>query len=71
MRGYPRFSSNGIEVSTLFNPDIKPGGQVQVDSTLTMACGKWLVSDATHALESEMPGGAWFSRILGRPTTYG
>lgn len=67
MRGYPRFTSNGIEVSTLFNPDIKPGGKVQVESTLTMACGKWLVTDGTHVLESETPGGAWFTRVLGAP----
>lgn len=65
MRGYPRYSSNGIEVATLFNPRIKPGGQIQVQSQLQMACGTWLVSNATHVLESETPNGQWFTGILG------
>ncbi|MBB0026832.1 baseplate hub protein [Ralstonia pickettii] len=67
MRGYPRYSSNGVEVSTLFNPQIKPGGQIEIQSQLQMACGKWLVSNATHILESETPNGQWFTGILARP----
>ena len=67
MRGYPRYSSNGIEVSTLFNPRIKPGGQIRVESQLQMACGTWLVSNATHVLESETQNGPWFTGVLGRP----
>lgn len=71
MRGYPRFASNGIEVSMLWSPQIKPGGKVQVQSALTMACGTWLVSNAMHTLESETPNGQWFTRILGVPLPNG
>lgn len=65
--GYPAFSSNGISLTTLFNPQIKPGGQVQVKSTLPVANGTWFVSEVVHQLESETPNGQWFSRVLGRP----
>lgn len=67
MIGYPTFSSNGLGLTTLFNPDIKPGGYVQVQSTLKVACGKWYVPSVAHSLESETPGGNWFTEILGQP----
>jgi hypothetical protein len=67
MRGYPKFSSNGIAVSTLFNPEIRPGGQVQVQSSLPMANGTWLVTQASHVIESETPNGQWFTSVLGQP----
>jgi hypothetical protein len=60
---YPRFTSNGLELSTEFNPSIKVGGTVQVQSSLPVACGMWTVFRLTHALESETPGGAWFSDL--------
>ena len=67
MRGYPRFSSNGLSVSTLFNPSIKVGGNVQVKSALPVACGTWTVFQVAHALESEIPNGQWFTDFTGYP----
>lgn len=67
MVGYPAFSSNGIALTTLFNPHIKPGGQVQVQSSLPIANGVWLVSEVAHTIESETPNGQWFTRVLGKP----
>lgn len=69
MVGYPAFSSNGISLTTLFNGQIKPGGQVQVQSSLPVANGTWFVSEVTHMLESETPNGQWFTRVLGKPMT--
>jgi hypothetical protein len=67
MVGYPRFVSNGLQVSTEFNPAIKVGGNVQVQSSLPVACGIWTVTNLTHALESETPNGAWFSEFGAYP----
>ncbi|EIF30972.1 hypothetical protein BCh11DRAFT_06484 [Burkholderia sp. Ch1-1] len=67
LAGYPTFSSNGLGLTTLFNPQIKPGGVVQVESSLTVANGKWLVMQVQHALQSETPGGQWFTQIVGVP----
>lgn len=67
--GYPTYSSHGIGLTTLFNPGIKPGGSIEVDSSVTVACGTWNVVSVSHSLESRRPGGAWFSTIIaGRPT---
>lgn len=67
MVGYPTFASNGLSLTTLFNPSIKPGGVVQVDSALKVACGKWTVLQVSHSLQSETPNGQWFTTILGVP----
>jgi len=69
MVGYPVFSSNAIMVRSLFNPHVRPGGKVEVQSSLPMASGTWLVSDVTHTLESETPNGQWFTDVLAKPVS--
>jgi len=61
--GYPAFSGNGIVVTTEFNPDFQLGGRVDVTSDLTVACGIWNIFSVVHELESESPGGPWFSQV--------
>lgn len=63
MVGYPSFSSQGIVLTTLFNPDIALGRRVDVASDLTVACGIWNVFSIAHALESETPNGHWFTQL--------
>jgi len=62
MVGYPAFSSQGIVITSLFNPNIRLGGRVEVDSDLTVAKGIWNVYRIIHAIESETPNGQWFSQ---------
>lgn len=61
--GYPQHTENGIRLTTLFNPSITFGGQVQVESALTPAAGTWTVFSLAHELEAETPGGAWFTHL--------
>jgi baseplate hub protein gp41 len=63
MVGYPIFSSSGVTVNSLFIPNIKQGGQVTIDSEIQVACGTWRIASLAHALESERPGGAWFTQL--------
>lgn len=63
MVGYPSFSSQGIVLTTLFNPDIQLGRRVEVSSDLTVACGLWNVFSVAHILESETPNGQWFTQV--------
>jgi hypothetical protein len=63
MAGYPVFSGNGIVLTTEFNPDLALGGQVNVTSSLTVANGVWNIFSIVHQLESETPGGQWFSQV--------
>ncbi|NPT59112.1 baseplate hub protein [Paraburkholderia elongata] len=67
MVGYPTFSSNGLMVTTMFNPSVVIGGVIQVQSSITPASGKWIATQISHSLESETPGGQWFTHILGVP----
>jgi hypothetical protein len=67
MVGYPMFSSNGLMVTTMFNPSIKIGGQVQVQSSILPPSGKYTVVQISHSLESITPDGQWFTHILAVP----
>jgi hypothetical protein len=68
MIGYPKFSSSGIQVATLFNPALKNGGRAQVQSSITAACGIWTTVQVAHSLDSETPNGHWFSTFLAVPS---
>lgn len=62
MVGYPVHTQGGIQFTTLYNPSIVFGGRVRIRSELTPAIGDtWVPAIVTHELESEMPGGKWFT----------
>jgi uncharacterized membrane protein len=61
MVGYPTVSSKNLAVKTVFNWNIRVGGFVQLQSSIPMATGKFLVVDFAHSLSSELPGGPWFT----------
>ena len=61
--GYPIFDSMGVILRTLFNPLIRYGCLVQVDSSLTPANGVWSVYALTYDLSCMTPGGPWFNTM--------
>lgn len=61
--GYPRYTSLGIDFTTLYNPSIGYGSEVELVTTLKPALGNWVVKKLTYELESEMPGGRWFTHV--------
>lgn len=63
MVGYPTWTANGLVLTSIFNPSITFGGTVEVKSAITPALGKWTVFKVDHDLESETPGGKWFTRL--------
>lgn len=63
--GFPTFDGVGVNFQTLFNPAIKFMGQIQLVTSITRAAGTWIATGIAHRLESEKPGGAWFSTIRG------
>lgn len=67
MIGYPIFNQPSITVSTIFNPAIKYGGKMQVQSNLTPACGLWSINMVDLELDSMMPHGKWDARLKGVP----
>lgn len=70
MIGYPAHTQNGISVTTVYNPNIVFGRQIEIRSSLTPAQGQWAVYSVRHELESETPGGQWTTTaectVLGR-----
>lgn len=63
MVGYPSLSSKGLTVRMLFNPTIRLGADVEIQSAVQMACGTWRVFNFTHNLSCEMPDGPWFTTV--------
>lgn len=59
MIGYPSFTENGIFVKTIFNPTIRFGQLVKVESDIDRAYNQWKVSNLVHHVEAKTPGGAW------------
>lgn len=68
--GYPGYQTTqeggGLALTTIFNPQIRVAGYVQVaGSSLAVANGRWQVFGVNHELESEVPGGSWFTHFQG------
>ena len=62
--GYPSVGvKNDIRLRTLFNPTIAFLTPIKVESVIGPANGYWTVNLLSHDLESETPGGAWFTDI--------
>lgn len=63
MVGYPTFSSKGMMVRSVFNPAVRFGGKIQVQSSVDMASGQFTVFNLSHSLSSMTPDGPWFTTI--------
>lgn len=63
--GYPTFDGVGVNFTSLFNPAVLFGGSIKLETDIQQAAGEWIVTSVAHRLESEKPGGAWFSSIRG------
>lgn len=62
--GYPTFTQQGITVRSIFLPGMYPSSPFQVqDSQISAANRTWLTSKVIHLLESQTPGGAWFTEL--------
>jgi hypothetical protein len=60
--GYPSFNSNGVDFKTIFNPLIKVGGLVDINTVVPKASGKWYVN-SKHTQLSTLPNGPWESEV--------
>lgn len=67
--GYPAYGSSAqgrqIVLTTLFNPAIRNGGMVKVESDLDVANGEWQTFKICHELDAELPNGHWYTRCMG------
>lgn len=62
--GYPKFSSDGIEIDALFNPQFQLDGLVEVESIVPKASGLWRIVKLVHKISANLPKAApWRSEI--------
>lgn len=63
---YPIFSQSGIVLKSVFNPTFNLGKIMVVSgSEISQANGPWRVNGVNHSIESETPGGEWFTNVQG------
>lgn len=61
--GYPSYHKNGISFNTLYNPAIKFNGLLNLQETIDIVKGEWIVTGLDYQLESEKQNGAWFCQV--------
>lgn len=59
--GYPTYSQYGIDVTTIFNPNLLNGRKVHVESDAIGAQGDWYCQISRHELSSQIADGPWFT----------
>jgi hypothetical protein len=67
MVGYPEFWQNGIIVTSLYNPSISVGRQIQVSSSIPNAQGTWSIIQVQHELTTMLSKGPWFTTAVLAP----
>lgn len=64
LMGYPIFNGVGVVFKTLYNPAIRAGGKIQLETDINRANGTWVVASIGHNLSSEMPNGPWQTTVV-------
>lgn len=59
--GYPSFTQNGVQFTSIYNPSIIFGGSAEIRSDFPPANGVKVIADVSHNLDSDMPNGQWFT----------
>ena len=68
MLGYPTFTSEGIKLRALYNPDLQLGGMIEVDTVVPGAKGSWKITKLSHSLVANaVSAGDWFSEVEASP----
>ena len=60
---FPSFDSRGVVLRTEFKPTLDYGSKINVQSSVTPACGSWVIHKLEFELEAKTPNGKWFALI--------
>lgn len=64
MMSYPIYSTSGLQFSTLFNPQLRPGAALDVNTLFDFVNRTvWVAAVLTHVLEPNLPGGQWTTSV--------
>lgn len=69
---YPYFSGDSVSFRSIFNPQFQIGRKVNISgSEILQANGQWNINAISHSIESEVPGGEWFTDVKGNMKNVG
>lgn len=64
MVGYPVYNTSGLTLSTLFDPRIRPGLALDVQTEFDFVNRTtWVASVLAHSLDVNFPGGQWMTQV--------
>lgn len=64
MIGYPVYSTSGITLATLFDPRVRPGVALDVQTAFDFVNRTlWVASVLQHSLQPNTPGGQWMTQV--------
>lgn len=64
MIGFPKYNAYGVQVRNLYDPTIRFGQKVRVESSI-LSPGEYHVYGLSHQLTCEEPNGPWETLVLG------
>ena len=64
MIGYPDFAGVSVTFRTLYNPSIRFGDQIRIESIVPNVTGDYTVNRTAHHLSADVPGGPWETEVL-------
>lgn len=65
--GWPTKTHVGVMFSALFDPAVFHGCRILLESDVQACNGEWYIISMSHRLDSELPGGAWFTHFVATP----
>lgn len=64
MIGYPTYSTSGVTLGTIFDPRIRPGLALDIQTVFDFVNRtKWVAAVLQHTIQPNMPGGQWMTQI--------
>ena len=63
--GYPSFTNDGVKCVSLYNPKLKFGGQIKIESIVPKASGYWKITRLEHQISAYTTNQSWMSDIEG------
>lgn len=64
LQSAPTYSTSGLQLATVFNPQIRPGVALDVQTSFDFVNRtQWIAAVLQHALEPNVPGGHWTTSI--------
>lgn len=64
LQGAPVYSTSGLQIATVFNPRIRPGVALDVETSFDFVNRTlWVAAVLAHNIEPNMPGGQWTTSV--------